>query len=275
MNLKGSLPNGTFQDQELLDIAYDVLLSEMIPLVLAAREDYLVFSQDFAITASQTAYPVPSRALNGILREVKLIRGGTDIINLTRQDVESITTLVVGTPTDFYMQANNVCLYPTPSTTLDVLRLFYFIRPSKLVPVASCGQITGISGNTVNLTIPPTWTTSNTFDLVRGRAHFDIQGIDLVASSVAGGAITFTSTLPSTLVVGDWVTLSEETCFPYLPPELHIALVQGAVTVALESMADPNAPQSAQKAERLMTNAKSVLDTRVVGEAKALGTRLL
>jgi hypothetical protein len=75
--------------------------------------------------------------------------------------------------------------------------------------------------------------------------------------------------------VGDYITLSEETCFPFLPPELHVALTQCAVTSALESMGDPASQLSAQKAEMLKTRATNVLKTRVEGQPKALGNRLL
>lgn len=274
ITIKGSLPDGRFTDQELLDLAYDSLLSEIVPMILEAREDYFVTYLDLPITANKSAYPVPTRALNGILREVKLIRGSS-IINLERKDLEEITSSTTGTPSSFYVMGNDVVLHPTPDTTVDTLRLYYFIRPSQLVPVSSCGRITAIVGSTVSISIPTGWTTANTFDLVRGSAHFDVLAIDLAASSVASGSVVFTRTVPSTLAVGDYVTLANETCFPFLPPEGHVALVQSAVTSALESIGDPAASVSAQKSEMLKKSFQSVLKTRIQGEAKAFGARIL
>jgi len=274
ITLKGSLPDGRFTDQELLDLAYDSLLSEIVPMVLEAREDYFVTYKDLSITANVGAYAVPTRALNGVLREVKLIRG-TNILNLERKDLEEITTSTTGTPTSFYVMGNDIILDPTPDTTADTLRLYYFIRPSRIVTVAECGRITAIVGNTVSITIPTGWTTANTFDLVRGKAHFDVLAIDLEASSVAAGEVAFTSTVPTSLAVGDYVTLANETCFPFLPPEGHVALVQSAVTSALESIGDPAAGVSAQKAEMLKKTFQTVLKTRIQGEVKTLGAQML
>ena len=273
VNIKGSLPEGRFTNEEILDLAYDCLLSEIVPMVLEAREEFLVTYVDLPIVAGQAEYSIPSRALNGVLREVKII-AGTSIINVERKNLEDLTDSAAGTPKYFFIAGNDVGLYPTPATTENTLRLYYFIRPSKLVPVIETARITNITGNTVSVSIPSTWTTSNTFDLVRGKAHFDILATDLIASTVAGGVITFTTNVPSKLVVGDYVTLAEETCFPFLPPEGHTALVQAAATAALESMGDPLAGQSAEKTKMLKDTFQSILKLRVQGQT-TLGTRLL
>jgi len=274
INLLGSIPEGRFTDQELLDIAYNSLISEIVPLVILTREDFFLTPTDFAITANDAAVLIPSRALNGVVREVKRIVGD-EVQDFRRMDLEDVRTKATGQPRAFYLQGNELILYPTPSETLGTLRVWFSIRPSKLVPVNECGRITAISSNTVSLTIPSTWTTSETFDLVRGRAHFDILGFDLSATSVGGGQITFTADVPAALRVGDYVSLAEECCFPLLPAEGHVALVQSAVTTALESIGDPASQKSAGKTRVLLDSFRAVLSTRVVGAPKALGRRLL
>lgn len=273
ITLKGSLPEGRFTDQELLDLAYDCLLSEIVPAVLLTREDFWVTYKDYTITASQSAYAIPTRALNGVVREVKLI-DGSSVEDIDRIDLEEVTTTQEGSPCAFYVRGNYLTLYPTPSTTTGTLRVHYFTRPSKLVPVSECACITAINGSMVTVSIPSGWTTADTFDLVRGRAHFDALDIDLTASSVANGQITFSS-VPTELQVGDYVTLAEETCFPSLPPEGHVVLIQSAVTAALESLGDPAAATSAAKTAALSASFKAILSTRIQGEPKALGKRLL
>lgn len=276
MNIKGSLPEGRFSDQELLDFAYDSLLSEIVPVVLSTREDYLVTYDDIAIVANQNKYPIPTRALNGIIREIKILNSST-LSNPTRKDIEDIRTTSTGSSCDIYLEGNNIVLYKTPAASTGSIRVWYFLRPSRLVPVSETAEITAIDTgtNTITITIPTGWTSSDTFDLIKGKAHFDIVGKDLTASSVAGGSITFDDALPDTLAVGDYVALAEETCFPLLPPEGHVALVQAAVTAALESMGDPTSANSAGKTQALLAAFKSVLATRIQGEAKALGKRLI
>lgn len=273
VNIKGALPEGRFSDQDILDVGYDCLLSEIVPMLLECREEFLVTYVDLAITAGQEAYPIPSRALNGVLREVKRISAGS-IVNLSKITLDEMTDTSQGSPRSFYISSNNLCLYPTPSATADTLRLYYFIRPSRLVPTSECGRITGITGNDLAVSFPATWTTANTFDLVRGKAHFDVLAMDLAASSVSGGTITMTANVPSTLAVGDYITLADETCFPYLPPEGHVALIQSTVAACLEAMGDAAGANAAAKATMLMDRLKSVLKLRVQGECN-LGTRML
>ena len=274
INLKGDLPAGRFADQDLLDLAYDCLLSKVAPAVLAAREDYLVTYQDFPITAGQASYVIPYRAMFGKLREVKLIRG-TTVIHLERRDLEEVRTVVQDSPQAFYMSDDTVVLYPTPVITQDTLRLFYYIRPSKLVTVPECAQITAIAGNQLTITIPSGWTTANTFDIVRGQGRFDIIAFDLTATSVSGNTVTLTNAVPATVQVGSFITLAEQTCFPYLPPEFHVALTEYSYAAALRSIGDQNSQAAADEADKLIQSAQFPIKTRVDGAPKILGRRFL
>lgn len=277
IKIKGSLPEGRFTDQELLDFAYDSLLSEIVPAIVMSREDYLVTYADQSITASQAAYPIPARALNGTVREIKLVRADGVIVDLPRIDLEDVRGTDYTGETAFYVSGDDIIVYPTPTTTQDSLRVYYSARPSRLVPDDECAAITAINTatKTVTITIPTGWTTANTFDLVKGTGRFQPLGVDLTATSVTGGEIVFTNTLPTTLAVGDYVTLAQETCLAPIPPEGHVALVQAAVTSALESIGNPLSDKSAAKAQALLVAFKAVLSTRVEGAPKALGRRIL
>lgn len=276
MILKGALPDGRFEDSDLLALAYDTLLSDFVPAVLACREDYYVYSVDTAVTANQAAYPLSPRGIGADLREVKLVRADGVVLNLPRIELEDVATTVVGEPEAFYIQNESLILYPTPQATRDTLRMWFFLRPSRLVTAAECAQITAIAGNVLTVTTPTGWTTANTFDLVKGRGRFEPLAIDQAASSVTSSAITLSGTAPSTLVVGDWVTLAEETCFPFLPPELHPALAQLAAAQALMALGDmQNGSAMEQKGQQMLLSAQSLIKTRVQGEPKALSRRIL
>lgn len=276
ITLKGCLPTGRFQDDELLALAYDVMLSELVPDIIKIRQEYYVRPADTAIVADQEAYEIESRAIGGTLRNLKLVVG-SDIKDLVRVDPEKIDRVQSGDPQYFYVQGNSVILFPKPSTATGSLRQSFFMRPSKFVTVASCAAITAINTTTktVSVTIPTGWSTSSTFDLVKGRAHYDILDYDLTATSVAGGAITFTDTLPSTLAVGDYVCLAEESCFPYMPPEGHPALIQATVAAALETIGHPAAEKEAAKAKMMKENFWRLQAVRVQGAEKSLNTRVL
>lgn len=277
ITLKGALPDGYFADQELLNIAYDVLLSEIVPLVLSKREEYYVKEADYAITANKARYEIPTRAIGNQLREVKWITSTTQW-HIDRIDPRYTYRTDSGTPYRFYVQNNDIVLWPTPSTTQDTLRLTYFFRPSKLVPVSEAAQVTVINGSILTLSsIPTGWTASDLFDITKGSGGYENIGFDLAVSSVDTNAntLTFTSTLPSTLAVGDWVSLAEETAWAYIPREAQIALIQGAVAGCLESLGDPAYAVSAQKFEQQKAILEKMLAIRIEGQMKSFKTRVL
>lgn len=277
ITLKGALPDGYFADQELLNIAYDVLLSEIVPLVLSKREEYYVREKDYSIVYNQTKYAIPARAMGGQLREV-CVDDGNFKRHLERLDPRYADKRDVGLYYKFYLQNNDVVLYPTPKNTQDTLKLTYFFRPSKLVPVSETAQVTVINGSVLTLSsIPTGWTASNLFDITKGSGGYENLDFDLSVSAVDTNAntLTFVSTLPSTLAVGDWVSLAEESSWPYMPQEAQIALIQGSVAGCLESMGDPAYAVSAQKFEQQKAILEKMLSTRIEGQMKSFRTRVL
>lgn len=273
---KGSLATGDFEDQEILNLAYDCLLSEMVPFIVSLREDYLVRTKDYPVTAGQAAYAIPSRSVGMTLHDIKIVRGQSvvPVFQMSRQDITSTSQ---GTPKAFYKEENSVVLYPTPDRTEDTLRLTYFIRPPALVPVAECGRIATIDTNTITITgtFPASWTTSNTFDIVNGTSGYEYRGTDLTALAVTTSSITLSS-LPSSLAIGDYIGLAEESCFPQIPQELHQLLVQMTLAACLEAKGDREGLAIAQaRTQAMMAALRTMLQDRVEGRPQRLRTRLL
>lgn len=275
VTLKGALPDGRFTDQEILDLASDCLISEIAPILVASREEYYVQNKDLTVTASQANYLIPYRAMGATLREVKILRN-TCWVDLIRIDPEEIASTNTGNPEHFYLEGNNVVLYPTPDTTGDTLRLSYFVRPSSLVPTSECARITAIASNTLTLTTPTGWDTSDTFDLVQGISGFQLKGIDFSASQVNSGDIVLSGTIPTDLVVGDYVCLSGESCFPHIPADAHQLLVQLTVVSCLESIGDQtNLPIAVQRAQSLKQAFGMLLSNRIQGAPRKFTSALL
>jgi hypothetical protein len=274
ITIKGCLADGSYTTQEILDLAYDALLSEIVPLVVLRREEFYVRTIDISIVSGKADYDIPYRALGGTLREVKLVNSN-NFFHIERIDPKKIDRTHTGQPYRFYVQGNKIYLHPEPTDTTFTLRLSYFLRPSRLVPTSECGQISAINGQTLTITLPDSWEVSNTFDIVKGKPGYDILGMDLAINAISGSDITFTSDLPSDIAVGDWVCLAEETCFPFLPPEGHIALIQCATTAALEAIGDPAQAQSQAKAEYQKKVFESLISVRIQGQPKSFGTRVL
>lgn len=276
VNLKAALPTGRFSDQEILDLASDALISQIAPMLITSREEYYVYVKDYTIAAGQAAYPIPSRAVGGALREVKRVSGDR-ILDVNRLDPEDIDSTETGTPHDFYLQNNNIILYPTPSASGDTLRVTYFVRPSTLVVPSNCTQITAINTATNTVTCAPVsgWSIANSFDLHGGTSGYVLKAQDYIPSAISGSSIIFNE-LPPDLVVGDWVSLAGESCFPHAPADFHQYLTQLTVVACLEALGDQTNLAIAQaKADQLKSALAPVLVNRVQGAPRKFTSSLL
>lgn len=271
IKLIGSVPEGRYTDAEILDLANDVMMAHVIPLIISLKEEYYVQSEDQDITADVSAYPIPYRAMGLSLREVKKVVNSS-IIDLPRMSPEDIKTAQTGSPRGFYIEAQNIVLYPTPASTQDKLRLYYFRTPSKPVATTDCAIITSIDTGTgiITATPPTTWTAASEMDLVSRRNGHKCLATDIVPSSISSTTITFnTSDLPATLSIGDYVCLAGEAPYVQVPDVCFDLVVRLVVNELLESMGDQEALHAGMaKVEALKSSIVGLLTNRVTGALK-------
>lgn len=263
-------------DEDFLAFADEELQTTIVQLLLSVREEFLVAKEphDVSITASTSDYALPTRAIGGKLRQVLISTNGDDFAPLGRVDPENDWTVGSGTHAVGYrFNGNYVTLVPTPASTSGTLRLSYFMRPSRLVGTSAVGLISAINTSTgvVTCNIPSTFTTSERFDLVKGKSGFECLAIDLTASAVGGASITFSAAdLPSGLAVGDYVCLAGESPIPQVPVELHPLLSQRVVCRVLEALGDPKLAVAEATSARLMNTARSLLSPRDQGARRVI-----
>ena len=82
----------TFTTAEILSIAGEELRAFVLPKVLAAREEYFVYTKDTTLVADQKDYAIPERAFGNVLREVKLVQD-INVYDLGRMSPEDVSTL--------------------------------------------------------------------------------------------------------------------------------------------------------------------------------------
>lgn len=276
VTIKGALPDGYFADQEILNMAYDCLLGDIVPLIIDRKEEYYVKEKEYPITAQQSRYAIPNRAMGGQLRLVQWV-DGNQIRYLERTDPRWADRADTGDFFKFYLQNNDVILWPTPNSTNKTLKLTYFFRPSKLVPVSECAQITVINGSTITVSAIPTgWTTAETFDFTKGSGGYENIDFDysINAISTVSNTLTFVAAPPSLLQVGDWISLSGESCFPYMPQEAQISLIHSTVAACLESLGDPAFAVAQQRTEQQKAILERMLSVRIEGQMKSFRTRV-
>lgn len=222
-----------FTDPELVTIMNFEMDSKIVPMIDNQAEEYGIYVKDLPYSTSTTEYDIPSRALGGKLRSVSFVDSNGNEVRIPRLRVEDIMSNVNATGLainpalwGFYFQNNKVKLYlgsmQGGSSSFAYLRLRYIRQPGTLVESDACAQVVTVVGNVVTcMTVPSTFTTTDTFDMISNSpqmfvSHADDQTITAVTTG-AGGTITFTSTPPSTLQPGDWICLANQSPIPQIP----------------------------------------------------------
>lgn len=261
-----------FSTSDFLRFANRALSMKLVPLLQSVREEYYVTEKDYAVTAAQASYRIPSRAVGAKLRDVKIIDGDYEY-SLPRLDPEGVTSSTQG-QRGFYLKANHVVLVPTPTTTDGTyLRLSYTRRPGTLVATTDCAQITSIdTGNNqvVVSSVPSTFTTSVEVDLIEGKPGFDWLATDKAITGVSGTTISFAS-LPTGLAEGDWLALAGKSPVMQIPLELHPILEQAVAVTCLSAQGKrSDAKAMDDELSVLMKDALNVLTPRIDGEPKKI-----
>jgi hypothetical protein len=249
-----------FLDQEMR--------TTIIPLVLAAQEEFWVTNYDQPVKANVFHYTIPPRAAFATWRDVVFVDQQNNEINMSMLSPEylKLTYPAGGNPPlyvfGFILQNDQIILYPFTSTTPVQYRLRMKVkrRPNNLTETSNCGQIIAINTvtNVVTLSnVDPTWATTTTFDIIPNSPQFTSRRDDQTISLISANNLTFSSPgidaftgqpippLPTnsetgaiTLAVGDWVCPSMMSCVPQVPYDMFPLLVQRAIIRTLEALGD-------------------------------------
>lgn len=280
-----------FTDANLLTIMNFEMNSKILPMIDNQAEEYFIHIQDLPYSTSQTVYLMPKRALAGKLRSVTFVDSSLNEVRIPRLRLEDIMSNVNATGLainpalwGFYLQNNKVILYlgstNGASSSFTYLRLRYVHQPGTLVLSTACAQVVSISGDVVTCSsLPTTYTTSQTYDFVSNSPQmFDSLGDDLVCTNINSGtnAMTFpTGTVStSTLAVGDWVCLSNQSPIPQIPytPGFDL-LLQLSAAKCLEIHGDTEGFNTAMgQAKDMKEYFISVITPRVDGNVIRLTT---
>lgn len=286
VSVRASIPvnQGTFQSTDIMTLADEETKAKLVPLILAQMEEFYTRNCDLAITSGQASYGIPTRAIASRLREVCVIDPSQPDFpkKLTRIDRNQLFVGVTGNPNysiqqqGFYLDGNNIVIYPTPTTTKNFVRQIYYCRPSSLVDPSVCGLITGINTGTNVVTVsnlPSNIKTSTLVDFVKSQPGFECTAIDQTITNIAGNLLTF-ATLPTNLSIGDYVCQANQTCIVQVPAELQPLLYQYTVVRVLSSQGDLQALQDARKELTILEeNVALLISPRVDGSPKRVVAR--
>lgn len=264
IKLRGSFPtaNDLFSNADYLQILNDEMLNQIVPLLNKIQEEYFLTYKDYQITADTSTYRIPKRAIGSTLRDVQMIDSNDTVTSLYRLYEEDKTSTTMGAR-GYYLKGNQVILSPTPTSTVDTLRMAYFRRPSKFVLPSACAEIIAIAGNIVTVaSAPASFSNGVAVDFVQGDTPYDILDFDVQIVGISGVDITF-SELPDDLAVGDYISLANQSCLPMVPEELIPILVQSALCACLSSKKDKSVELELQKLEQMKASILGLLQPRV------------
>ncbi len=260
----------TLQPEDIIAFLDQEMRTTIIPLVLAAQEEFWVTNYDQPVLQGVYSYTIPPRAAFATWRDVVFVDPNGNEINMSMLSPEylKLTYPAGGNPPlyvfGFILQNDQIILYPnTAGTPVQYkLRMKIKRRPNNLTATANCGQIVSINTGTNEVTlanVDTTWVSTTTFDIIPNSPQFTSRQDDQTISGISGNTLTFTSpginpttgqaypALPVGLTVGDWVCPSQMSCVPQVPYDMFPLLTQRAIIRTLEALGDT---QNLQVAER-------------------------
>lgn len=131
--------------------------------ILTARGDYLIYFEDISLVDGTNSYPIPTRAHGDKLREASIVdsdgktkRELTQISldELSDYRYDSLNYNNVGSA-PFYLQNNNLILVRHTHSPGDKIRMYFYMRPNKLVVETRGFTVVSTSGATEVDTVAP------------------------------------------------------------------------------------------------------------------------
>lgn len=269
-----------FTDQDILDIIDEEIDVEVLEKLTVLHGDNLTISVDIPKN-DIGSYDIHYRSIGNKLREVSLING-EEVYELSQVSISELSDYtnasdLSGYIDNFYVEHNKIKLVQS-SRSYTHIRMFFYLRPNTLTKIEEAGIISSIvtdeGAGTVNFNLSQVgknFSSGLDYDIIGKRTPNIIRGFDITPISVTtgtSGSILFNKTdidpFLDEILVGDYVTLAEETPVPNMPTEMHPLVAQAAAIHILESLTDTEALNNAKARMKKMTAAvQSLIDSRV------------
>lgn len=281
------LSQNTIDEERIIEMLDEEMRSTVVPLVLAAQEEFYVQNYDQDLVAGTYRYTIPPRAAFATWRDVVLVDPNGNEIAMSELPPEYVKiSYPVGNLPPMYtygfvLQNDKIIIWPPNSTvpTQYDLRMKIKRRPNHLTGYLNCGQVTNINSGTGVITLSVngdgTWTTSTEFDVIPNSPQFTSLEDDMAITAIDNTLNTITvATIPTGLAVGDWVCPSGMSCIPQIPYDLFPLLAQRGVIRCLEALGDSQNLQIAERkyADMAVDFARTV-SPRIQGTPKRLVNR--
>lgn len=281
----------TFTDQDYIDLLNEEMMIGLIPSILQAKEEYLIFKQLVPLVSNKSKYPIPERALANKAREI-CYRDSTNPITgnefeMTRIAIDDRYSGLGSGATDssnvrrFYMLGGDVVIHPgVGASAVGALAFYYYLRPNSLVKDSQVATITGIDRTlgTITLgTVPVGYVDATSYDFTKAKSPHNIIDIDITITAINVSTRTITlnpASIHVELEVGDYMPLAGQTMVPNVPTELHMVLAQRVAQRVMEALGDTEGLTNASaKVLEMETKMSTMMTSRVEGAPRKVVNR--
>lgn len=305
-----SIPDSgaAYSDEVLLEYLDQSLKGFIVPSIESVMEEYFVVTVDQQM-ANQPAYSgtspptdvdnaltIPPQSTGLRLRDVFVIGNDGSPYNLPRLTATQAAAQGFGNlnwgPTysnqtqgvgGFYLQGNQVQIFPYGLASGKLVRLLYQRAPATLCLTSSAGQVTAIAGDVVTLDKVLNWSIGTRVNAISYESPNDFVKdarvpvtvytsytplSDMALVGVAGNVITLPTGAGANIVVGDWICPRGFSVFAQnIPNELLPSLCRKAAEMCLEAAGDREGQQVAMQTYTSMIKlALAMIAPRVIGK---------
>ena len=285
-----------FTDQDILDIVNEELDAQVLNDLLTLHEEHLTVHIDIPRNENG-AYDIPYRAIGNKIRDVSLVTTNDYVYELTQVSIGELPDHSGANSLDsyldrFYVESNQIKLI-NPTRAYGAVRIYFYIRPNVLTKTREAGIISSIEEVNGAVTfrlsqVGRNFSLDQEFDIVGKRTPNKIKIFDKEATDINtgnAGYITFNKddiegSLSSDgkqygeIIVGDYITLAEQSPVPNIPTEMHPVLAQAGAIHILEALGDTEALSNAQRRmDKMSKSVQNLVDDRVELSPKKIKPR--
>lgn len=270
-----------FLPDNIVSYASDTLQGTVVGMIISVMEDFFVTQTDTPVVSGTSEYRMPQRAVGGMLRDVVMVDVNGNEVDVPRIQPEVVKTGAFtrngGYLAGILVRDDKVILVPTEQPFLNMtLRFKWMRRPNDLIITSKAGKIVAVNvgANQVTLQSTPSFfTTSMTYDIIRGTPIFTSEGDDLTVTNISGNTVTF-SVLPSGTTVGSYLSEAGTSPIPQIPYEAHQALAALTAATMLDATGDKkNAEVIDAKGRDLIDTFLKTVSPRVEGLGNKVNNR--
>lgn len=282
----------TLNDARLVRLVNDELAGYISNLCITLHEEFLVQHFDVGpISTGGKRFRIPSRAAASAIRDVKVLRGGTEEIPTVRLELDSKPDeFSILTGYGYWLEGDDITFNGTVGTT-DIIRFRCAYMP-KLVYPGDALPIATIAADRRSFTfdragLPTAGTSHATFtaepiDFIRLEGANYPRGLNTPVATITGGALDagtvtlggpVTTKVPDDIQVGHYAAKAGTSPVAAIPEALQPVLAQRVAYVALRSLGDEKAEAARVQLEEMKAQAEVLMRPRTEAQPRYLINR--